>query len=299
MADEPTNDLELILPAGFRENLSEAERRLLRAAPKGELAVCGPNADDKAPANDPAKADGWGSEREIRADLIRWLCVDQEASRRIDARGVRVYGAKVTGELDLSVVVVPFPLSLSRCRLIADCNLQYLKIVALYLDGSFTRSVNADGTDVRGSVFFRNGFSARGEVRLSSAQIGGVLDCDGGSFKNPSGLALNADGAEVRGYVFLRHASAEGEVILLRARIGNNLECDGGEFRNPNGRALNADSAEIIGNVFLGYGFSADGEVSLVEAKIEGSLDCTDAVFRNRSGYALNAIRAEIKGEFF
>jgi len=37
--------------------LSEAEKRLLRAAPKGEVAVCGPNFDEKDPENDPSKAD--------------------------------------------------------------------------------------------------------------------------------------------------------------------------------------------------------------------------------------------------
>jgi hypothetical protein len=53
--------------------LSEAEKRLLHSAPKGQLAMCGPNFDGKDPANDPSNADGWGNDREIRAEVIRWL----------------------------------------------------------------------------------------------------------------------------------------------------------------------------------------------------------------------------------
>src|SRR6266478_73753 len=105
MADdtaEHANDLEALVPQRFGK-LSEAEKRLLRAAPKGEGAMCGPNFDDKDPANDPAKAEhGWGPEREIRAGLVRWLCIDPRASKMVDPRGILVHAAKVTDNLDLS-----------------------------------------------------------------------------------------------------------------------------------------------------------------------------------------------------
>jgi hypothetical protein len=168
--------------------LSRAEERLVRAAPKdsaGEnFAVCGPSFDDKDLANDPASAYDWDSDREIRAELIRWLCVDEKASKRVDPRGVRVYGAKIVGKLDLSYVTVPFSLFLFHCRLIDGVDLHYVKMPVLGLRGSSTESLDAWGADVRGSVSLSDGFSAAEEVRLHEAQIGGSLECEGGKFKS-------------------------------------------------------------------------------------------------------------------
>ena len=50
-------------------------------------------------------------EQEIRGDLVRWLCVESDAQSRIDPLGVRIQSAKISGELNLSFVVVRFPLT--------------------------------------------------------------------------------------------------------------------------------------------------------------------------------------------
>src|ERR1700680_2452647 len=90
-------DLEQLARARF-DSLSDAETGLLRAAHKGETAYCGPSERDDDPNNDPASSEDWGSERWIRAELIRWLCVGRDAKDRVDPRGVRAHGARVTGE---------------------------------------------------------------------------------------------------------------------------------------------------------------------------------------------------------
>jgi hypothetical protein len=281
-------------------NLSEAEKRLLRAAPQGELAICGPNGDDNDPANDPAKADsqpetvGWGSEREIRAGLIRWLCVDQEAAKWVDPAGVLAYGAKVTGTLDLYRRTIPFPLSLHRCRLITDCHLEFVRVPALSLNGSLTRSVIADGADVKDGINLSSGFSAVGGVRLAGARIG-YLVCDRGHFLNPRGQALNANGAEIKSVFLTNGFSASGEVNLVGAHITTgNLECSGGSFQNPGGIALYADKAEIKGSILLKTKFSATGEVNLLGAHIGSNLECDGGSFKNPGAKALNAAGAEI-----
>ncbi len=46
-------------------------------------------------------------------------------------------------------------------------------------------ALNGDGLEVRGDVFLRDQFSARGEVRFLGAKIHGDLDCSGGTFRNP------------------------------------------------------------------------------------------------------------------
>lgn len=296
MADDSAprvDDFEALARRRFGR-LSKAERRLVQAAPQGEKATCGPNSDDKDPANDSAKADGWGSDREVRAELIRWLCVDEKASRKVDPRGVWVYAAKITGKLDLSFATVPFPLRLSRCRLIDGGDLENLTVPALYLEGCSAGPLNLDRAEVKGSVLLDQGFSAVGEVRLWGAKIGGELGCKGASLKNPGGYALVADGAEFGGGVFLDGLSAIGEVRLVGAKIGGELGCTGASFKNPDGDALNAELAEIKGTVFLSEGFSAEGRVRLNLTQVGGALECLGGKF---SELTLEA--AVVKGAFW
>ncbi len=313
-------DLETLARAHF-EDLTEAELKLLRAAPKGEVAVCGPNDDDEHPANDPAKAGEWGPDRQIRAGLIRWLCVDRDAKEQVDPMGIQAHGAKITGALDLSFAIVPFPFALWRCRLMDDANFYDVEIPGIDLQGTWVSSISADGARVKGNVFLHDGFRAEGAVRLLGAQIGGQLSCSGGTFTNPpqegmdaSGDALFADGAVVNGGVFLNKGfRADGEVRLLNAQIEGNLECDSSTFVNPpqaemnaSGKALSADRAVVKGDVFLNKGFRADGAVRLLGAQIGGNLACSGGTFTNppkqgmdASGIALFADGAVVKGDVF
>jgi hypothetical protein len=295
----PVDDLEALAQARSAP-LSQAELKLLRAAPKGEVAWCGPSAKDDDPANDPAKADEWGREREIRADLIRWLCVDRAAASAVDPKGIQVHAARITGQLDLSFVSVPFPLVLWRCRFTDDADLSFVDLPALYLTGSWVRSLAGGGAKVGGGVFLRGGFSAEGEVRLLGAQIAGDLDCSAGSFKNPGKNALSADRADVRGSVLLRSDfCAKGEVRLIGARIRGDLACSGGTFKNPGKHALNAERSDVKGSVFLRGGFSAEGEVRLVGAQIGVRLNCCGASIKNPGKDALSADGADVKGDVF
>ena len=141
--------------------LTAAELELLRAIQAGNLAVCGPNDDDKDPANDPSKADAdWKVDRTIRADLIRWLCVDRQVRELVGPQGILAYGAKVTGPFDLSYAAVPFRLALRRCRFAGETILRDLEIAQLDFQGSWLDSIAADGARVKGDVFLRDGFHA-------------------------------------------------------------------------------------------------------------------------------------------
>ena len=150
------------------------------------------------------------------------------------------------------------------------------------------------------------GFHASGEVRLVGASITGQLNCTGGRFNNPTGIALTADSAEIGGHVHLgivpnssHRFHATGQVSLLGARIGGQLNCTGGRFENPCGEALKADGADIRGSVNLCASFHATGVVWLVGTRIGALLNCAGGRFENPKKKALVADSAEIGGSVF
>ncbi len=150
------------------------------------------------------------------------------------------------------------------------------------------------------------GFHASGEVRLIGASITGQLNCTGGRFNNPTGIALTADSAEIGGHVHLgivpnsaHRFHATGQVSLLGARIGGQLNCTGGRFENPCGEALKADGADIRGSVNLCASFHATGMVWLVGTRIGTLLNCAGGRFENPKKKALVADSAEIGGSVF
>jgi hypothetical protein len=310
MNDQPqgrATDLMALAEAKFgKETLSDAEKLLLEKVPIGEWAICGPmhdravangnptKEDDDDPKNNPADADKWGPARQIRGELVKWLCLDHESRKHVHWQGIRVYGADVTGPLDLSLVSIPFQLAFRHCRLSGGIILAQAEVSQLDFQGSLVYGIFADRVNVKDYVALRYGFVAVGAVWLLGAQIGGDLDCDTGTFFNPpkpptqddpsSGIALNAQGIEVKGNVFLRGSSVRGEVRLVGAQIGGMLDCTGAnplklEEGLPGSFALNAEQINVKGGVFLRVGFTADGAVNLYGARIGGPFDCRNGDF--------------------
>jgi len=100
---------------------------------------------------------------------------------------------------------------------------------------------------------------------LDQAHIGGQINCTGGQFSNPGGVALNADSLTVDGGMFCGEGfSATGEVRLPGAHIGVQLSCTGGQFSNPDGTALNTDGLQP-------FKYATVEESSMLE-EIEASL---------------------------
>ena len=87
-------------------NLTEAEAKLLRAAATGDPADYQGPTDGE---NDPKHAETWDELRTIRARIIRWLCVDREAVKHIEPKGIRIEAAKIIDQLNFEAVTIPFP----------------------------------------------------------------------------------------------------------------------------------------------------------------------------------------------
>ena len=224
----------------------------------------------------------------------------QSIGRQYTMRVKDFFNGLIEGKLVLGFAKIAFPLSIQDSALPEGMVFQRAHVVALFLNGTHTGPINADGLRVDYDLVMRNGFRAMGEVRLLGAKIGGNLSCVNGHFSDPNGNALSADGVKVGGTVFLANGfQATGEVRLLGAKIGRDFVCINGHFNNPNGKALNADRVEVGGNVLLKDEFQATGEVCLLGAKIGGNLECDNSHFSNPNGKALNADRVDVKGSVF
>ncbi len=275
-------------------DLTETERKVWQAAVTGtfvDLRVGDHELDS------PERWAEWGTERIVRAEVIAALLIGDDEAASTAVRGVRLQGARITGDLNLEATTLRCPLALLACSFASAINLYEATALSVRLSGSHIPTVLTEQLRTRGDLRLDKGFSVLGEMELTSAHIGGVLDCTGGQFSNPNGVALNADGLTVDGGMFCREGfSATGEVRLPGAHISGQLDCTGGQFSNPNGVALNADELTIDGSLLCHEGFSATGEVRLLGAHIGGVLDCTDGHFSNPNGSALTADRLTIDG---
>ena len=165
---------ELISLAGeIFTGLNGAESMMLRSAAAGEETRCGTAEADFDASNDPGCADRWDRERSIRAEVLRWVCVDGGASGLVDPRGVRVCHARVVGRLDLSLAKVPFPLSLVRCSLMDGCDLMQSSLPRLELTGSYLGAMNFQRMSLTGSLLMSGARCLGHRMKMEAIRLGG------------------------------------------------------------------------------------------------------------------------------
>jgi hypothetical protein len=295
-------------------NLTKAERAMLvfvdvKNRTQGDFAFGGSSALLDDPTNDPANADSWTHDRDVRAELIRWLCADPDASRLVDPGGIRLLGSRITGRLNLSRVHVPFPIVLRNCAIPERMTLAATHIPSLDLGGSHIRELDAPGIDVENDLKLDSGFKADGEVSLFEARIGGslstsghfkssALDLDLFDPKNLDRRAFYALQMRVGGGVIFRDVHIDGGIELSGTTIGADLILDG-TFLSPGKTAIDASSTDIAGNVIIGYGvpFLSDGIVNFVTSRIGTDFFVAQATFSGaaREPHGLDASGMSVK----
>jgi hypothetical protein len=298
------------LAASRFPNLTHAERALLEHADvknvgRADYAVAGPSAKLDDPSNNPANAANWDAQREIRASLIRWMSVDPDAIRQIDPQGIRVLGAKIIGGLNLSLVHVPFAITLRNCAIPEAMELADAEIPSLGLPGSYSGPIHGDFSTVSGRLNLGDGYHANGIVSLQEAAIGSLYAGDGhfqyvaepGYYLTSYKSALNLLYARISGSVWLANGfESNGGVAVSYAKIGGDFACDSGHFLNPGNFALDAPGADIGGAVWLdsaesfqntvahgGY-FIADGLVRFDAAHVGSFFMVNQAKFNGKPG---------------
>jgi hypothetical protein len=277
-ADAPAELLKLA--EGEFSNLTPAETALMKfagdyRADPGGFAAAGPSTIPDDPTNDPAHADEWSAEREVRAELIRWLCMDPRARALIDPQGIRLLGARITGKLNLSDLKVPFPLVLRECSIGERMTFERAVFPLFDIGGSYTGEIDGNGIVVHSDLGL-NFLHASGEVWFPNSTVDGNLYAAGGRFSrskvapqaplfsglySASGAALDVHSSQIQGIAaFCCGFEADGVVVLAASTVGA-LVLTGGTFNNANNLAIVANVIRVNHAVFLGSSPFAHGGV--------------------------------------
>jgi hypothetical protein len=208
----------------------------------------------------------------------------------VQARAVRLRGARVSGTLDLEAARLECPLLLEDCFLERPVNLRDARAQAIRLPGCHVPGINASQLRAEGSVELNEGFTAGAMISLAGARISGLLDLSSAVVTGTSGLAVDADGLRVEQGLACTGLETTGEVRLSGAQIGGRLGLEGARLANPGGCALGADGLTVGLSMFCRDGFTALGEVRLRNARIDGQLNLTGARLATPGGRAVSGL---------
>jgi hypothetical protein len=290
---------------------------------RGAIAVAGPSSNPADPGNDPAHADKWDVQRNVRAALIRWMCADRRAIELEDPGGIRVMGARIIGGLDLAHLHVPAPLELRNCSIPEEISLDSAEIPGLSLNGSHTGAIYAPGIKVTGELDMGDGFDAAAEVYMSGATIDGTALLNGGhfrrsiaprelppewvAFESSMKVALNIHDAQIEGTLGMTNGfQSDGAIVMDNASILGDFLAWGARFINPNNYTIWAPQSVISHDVHLSdvifqlptaHISVVNGIVVFFGAQIGGALDVAGVKFAGApsDNHGLEASHASIQ----
>src|SRR5207253_214296 len=113
------------------------------------------------------------------------------------------------------------PLALLDCSFASTINLEEATALSVRLSGSHVPTVHARQLRARGDLQLNEGFIVSGGVELAGAHIGGILNCTGGQFSNPSGSALKLWRTTVSGLLRMDLAVLEDILDLSAAKTSS------------------------------------------------------------------------------
>ncbi len=246
---------------------------------------------------------------QVRGPFIRELLLGRRGD--LDPRGVRLAGARITGDLDLAHVRAKAGLSLTRCTIVGSFNAVDARIENLTCVNCRIDHLHADRVRIenvldlkRTQVTTKGPYSA---IRLSGAHIG-TLDCTALEVHSGSDPAIEADRLHIEGDLSLERArvfssAAQSAVSLLHAGIGGYLSGVGMRIANTSGPAVRADGMQVgSGMSFATAQFTGTGRrgaLRLPGTKIGGEAQCSGLRVTNSSGPAVAADNMQTGGNLF
>ncbi|MCB1520179.1 MAG: hypothetical protein KDJ37_06340 [Hyphomicrobiaceae bacterium] len=240
--------------ARYSSDMSDAERRLVAAAARGEIADLGG--------------------REIRGAVLRDLLAEARSGWTLPASGLVVARAVIIGGLDLEGAVVTRPVTLTECKLepagagsaalnIRDARLPRLSLNTCIVSGDILadRAVMAGGLSIGGGA-------VDGVFHARAAIIEGTLALEGARIGNGA-ASLYAAGIRIAGPLVLRQSEFFGAAGLQRAVLGGVLHGERLRVVAESGAALDLESARAEGDILL-EGAQISGGLAMRHAEVAG-----------------------------
>lgn len=266
---------------------------------------------------------GDGSQRTVRAGFLRMLLMGVNEGWPVQLTGVRIKGARIEGQLDLSDCAgaggAGLPaLALEGCEIESLIHIANARFARLSLSHSRLAQVNGRGVVIDGPLSFAGvkpfaeGDAAEAWLCFRNAAIAG--DCSGRGARlvmgasAPEGVRaftpLDLEGARISGNLYLDKGGkdvqfyAKGSVRLSQSRIGGSVYLMGelGAHHGDKRRhALSAQKIEVGGDFSARASFKLrEGRVNLRGAQIGKNLNLLEAEIAGGDG--IDAGNARIRG---
>ncbi|GIH06746.1 oxidoreductase [Rhizocola hellebori] len=235
-------------------------------------------------------------ERTVRATVLAALLLGAREVPPGSAPGVRLTGARITGDLRLTTAAITVPVLLEECDFDAEPNFdesstRSLAFIRCRLPGFRGKLLRVDG-----QLRF-NESTVTGCILLTRATITGELVLVSAKLVNPGDWALFAGGLTVESALFGAPNSdrpgawpmtVEGGLRLVGARMLGGVFFDGVQIDNPGAVALQGDNMTIFGRMLCGQGFRSTGSVLMPRARVEGELSFEGAHLDGPVALSLN-----------
>jgi hypothetical protein len=272
-------------------SLTNLERRFIDAVRGGEDCVV---------LNGQVPPDTDDPNHTIRGAVVQALVDGTFGGAQIGRFGIRLRGARITGDLNLSDITISYPLTFYACRFTGRPTFDRSRLPAFSASNShFQSGFSANDCSIT-SDFGLNGITAHGKVEIIGADIGGQLLMKGATLDaGQDGRAFNGQGLRATQDVFMDSLRATGTVALTSANIGGQLVMNGATLdAGQDGLAFNGQGLRATQNVFMNE-LIATGAVYLFGARIGGSFEVVGATLKRPGGVALNLEKSTLARAFF
>ncbi len=207
----------------------------------------------------------------VRADVLRYLISGGCAQNRVADWGVRLHGAYISGQLDISHGHARGLTKLKSCTFEHPFLAQQCRFDALNLEASHLVSLKANGAEFAGDVVLEK-TKSNGCLDFKGAVIQGELTCAEARIVSATRSALMAESVRIEGDVDLKKLRAIGEVNFAGGRIGGQLSCEGIHFEKTERFAFYGHRMRVEGS-FVWRPEDCRGMVDLSSAYVGDLVD--------------------------